>query len=198
MGYLHLDTGAMYRAVTLACHRQNLPPENSKQLTALLAQIDIRFVRESAGEQKVLLNGEDVSQAIREPEINRRVSAYSALPEVRRRLVKLQQQAAQDHDVVCEGRDIGTRVFPDAPHKFFIVADLEVRAKRRQLELADKGHTAELDALKNEIARRDKEDQEREHSPLIQAADAVLLDTSELTIEEQVNEMLAHIVGPSN
>ncbi|MCH7575122.1 MAG: (d)CMP kinase [Candidatus Marinimicrobia bacterium] len=197
LGYLHLDTGAMYRAVTVACLRQNLPPQPSPQLDLLLDELDIQFDREGSGDQRVLLAGEDVSGQIRSPEVNAVVSSYSALPQVRKRLVKLQQQAAEGNNVVCEGRDIGTRVFPDARHKFFIVADLKVRAERRRDELEAAGTAADLEELMAELARRDKADTIREHSPLVKAEDAIELDTSNLTIEMQVERVIAHVKGRS-
>lgn len=193
LGFLHLDTGAMYRAVTLACHQQALPADPSAQMSALLDELDIRFERDAAGNQRVLLNGADVSQLIRTPEINRAVSRYSALPVVRERLVRFQRQMAAENDVVCEGRDIGTRVFPEAAYKFFIVADIEIRARRRQQELLAKGYEADLALLETELQRRDAEDSAREHSPLVQADDAIVIDTSGLTIEEQVAKVIAHI-----
>ena len=187
----------MYRAVTLACLRKNLPPEPSPQLQSLLDELDIQFGKDKDGGQQVLLAGENVTGLIRSPEVNRKVSAYSALPLVRERLVKLQRQAAAEYDLVCEGRDIGTRVFPDAAYKFFIVADLQVRARRRLAELAAKGYPAELDELTADLARRDEEDTLREHSPLIKAQDAIELDTSEMTIELQVERVIAHVEGRS-
>ena len=193
LGFLHLDTGAMYRAVTLACNKQALPPDPSPQMSALLDDLDIRFERDPAGSQRVLLNGTDVSQLIRAPEINRTVSSYSALPMVRERLVKLQRKAAAENDVVCEGRDIGTRVFPGAAFKFFIVADIQIRARRRQQELLARGHEADLAQLEIELQRRDAQDSAREHSPLVQADDAIVVDTSDMTIEEQVATVIAHI-----
>lgn len=197
LGYLHLDTGAMYRAVTLACLRQNLPPRPSPQLDLLLDELDIQFDRAQSGEQRVLLAGEDVSRLIRTQEVNGQVSAYSALPQVRRRLVKLQQYLARDEAVVCEGRDIGTRVFPGAKHKFFLVADLKVRAQRRMSELQKAGISANLEELASDLARRDEADTIREHSPLVKAEDAIELDTSNLTIELQVQRVIDHVKGRS-
>ncbi|MCH8328624.1 MAG: (d)CMP kinase, partial [Candidatus Marinimicrobia bacterium] len=196
-GYLHLDTGAMYRAVTVACLRQDLPPQPSPELNLLLDELDIQFDREAGGDQRVLLDGEDITGQIRTREVNAIVSSYSALPQVRKRLVKLQQQTADGHNVVCEGRDIGTRVFPGARHKFFIVADLEVRAKRRKDELEAAGTAANLEELMADLARRDEADTIREHSPLVKADDAIELDTSNLTIEMQVERVIAHVKGRS-
>ena len=198
MGFLHLDTGAMYRTVTLACRKHDLPPVSSPQLNSLLDELDIQFDREASGLQRVFLDGVDVTREIRSPEIDRSVSAYSAMPEIRQRLVSLQRQLAAGHDIVCEGRDIGTRVFPDAEHKFFLVADPEIRALRRQTELARKGHAADLQQIKSELQGRDDEDSRREHSPLVKAQDAITLDTSQLSIEAQVERVIAHIQGRSD
>ena len=198
MGFLHLDTGAMYRTVTLACRKHDLPPVSSPQLNSLLDELDIQFDREASGLQRVFLDGVDVTREIRSPEIDRSVSAYSAMPEIRQRLVSLQRQLAAGHDIVCEGRDIGTRVFPDAEHKFFLVADPEIRALRRQTELARKGHAADLKQIKSELQGRDDEDSRREHSPLVKAQDAITLDTSQLSIEAQVERVIAHIQGRSD
>ena len=127
LGFLYLDTGAMYRAVTLVCLEEELAPQVSPQLLQILANMQIQF-EQTGADQITLVNGRDVTAAIRSAEVTRQVSAYSALPEVRDRLVGLQRRIGAVHNVVCEGRDIGTRVFPDASFKFYLVADLEVRA----------------------------------------------------------------------
>lgn len=193
MGFLHLDTGAMYRAVTLACMQAELPPEDSPRMAKLLAALDIRFQPEAEGGQSVLLNGSLVTEDIRRPDVTRQVSAYSALPRVRESMVKLQRQIGQEHDVVCEGRDIGTQVFPDAQFKFYLVADLKVRAKRRFEELGRQGLQPSLEAIMVNLEKRDREDTLREHSPLRQAADAVAVDTTTLTIPAQVKFVLSKI-----
>ncbi len=193
MGFLHLDTGAMYRAVTLACMQAGLPPEDSPRMAELLAGLDIRFQPAAEGGQSVLLNGSSVTEDIRHPDVTEQVSAYSALPGVRESMVKLQRQIGHEHDVVCEGRDIGTQVFPDAPFKFYLVADLKVRAKRRFDELRRQGLKPSLAAIIVELEKRDREDTLREHSPLKQADDAVAVDTTTLTVPSQVKFVLSKI-----
>lgn len=190
LGFVHLDTGAMYRAVTLAALREGVRPEQTEALAEMIKSLDIRFRWSGDGAQRVLLNGADVTDAIRTPEVNKLVSAYSAVPFVRERLLVLQRNVGQAQDVVCEGRDIGTRVFPDARYKFFLVADLEVRAGRRLAELRTQGHEPSLNDLMADLRRRDKEDASREHSPLLKACDAIEVDTSTLTIPGQVDYIL--------
>jgi len=138
----------------------------------------------------IWLNGEDVSVEIRTGDISSRVSAVSAIPEVREKMVKIQRQIAGKKDCVLEGRDIGTVVFPDAEYKFFLVADTEIRAKRRLLDLERIGETSTLAELMDDIERRDAVDSSREHSPLLQAEDAIPIDTSHLTINEQINKIV--------
>lgn len=187
LGFIHLDTGAMYRAVSIACREKRLPPKESSEMADLLASLDVRFQASGGGRQRTLLNGRDVTEAIRHPEVTRRVSAYSALAMVRERMVRLQRQIGAEHDVVCEGRDIGTRVFPDARFKFYLVADLEVRAKRRREELRAQGLNPSLRHIVEELRQRDREDSTRELSPLQKAEDAVTVDTTDLTIPAQVD-----------
>ena len=187
LGFMHLDTGAMYRAVTLACLRKQLPPEETPQLLALLEDLDVHTQPGVAGQSRVLLNGQDVTEAIRGPQVTQHVSNYSAMPAVREKMVALQRQVGIRHNVVCEGRDIGTRVFPRAQHKFFLVADLEVRARRRYEELQAQGFTPSLETIITELHVRDREDATRRHSPLKQAKDAVAVDTTHLSIKAQVD-----------
>lgn len=187
LGFIHLDTGAMYRAVTLACQEKGQPPQESSEMADLLASLDVRFQASGGGQQRTLLNGRDMTEAIRRPEVTRQVSAYSALAMVRKRMVRLQRQIGAEHHVVCEGRDIGTRVFPDARFKFYLVADLEVRARRRREELRAQGLNPSLRHIVEELRQRDREDSTRELSPLQKAKDAVTVDTTDLTIPAQVN-----------
>lgn len=193
LGFLHLDTGAMYRTVTWACMQAELPPEDSPRMAELLAALDIRFQPEAEGGQSVLLNGSLVTEDIRRPDVTRLVSAYSALPGVRTSMVKLQRQIGQEHDLVCEGRDIGTQVFPEAQFKFYLVSDLKVRAKRRFEELRRQGLKPSLEAIIVDLEKRDREDTSREHSPLRQADDAVVVDTTTLSIPAQVKFVLSKI-----
>ncbi len=189
LGYLHVDTGAMYRAVTLKVLRSGVEPEDRRGVAALLETTRV-LLRVEGGILRVLLDGEDVTEEIRSPEVTRAVSAVSSLPEVRQVMVREQRAMGAGGGIVLEGRDIGTVVFPDAECKFFLIAGIDVRAKRRLKELREKGISAELEELENEIRTRDRLDSTRELSPLRKAEDAVEIDTSELTIEEQVDEVV--------
>ncbi|MEE9465934.1 MAG: (d)CMP kinase [Candidatus Neomarinimicrobiota bacterium] len=193
LGFVHLDTGAMYRAATLDCLEQGLLPEASPELAQLLESLAIDLRQAPGGHQLVLLSGRDVTAAIRAPQVSQQVSAYSALPMVRERLFGLQRLIGSQYDVVCEGRDIGTRVFPNARFKFFLEADLDVRAQRRYEELQSRGFTQTRDSVREEIRVRDLQDSTREHSPLKKAQDAVLVDTSNMTIPAQVEFVINHI-----
>jgi cytidylate kinase len=186
LGYLHLDTGAMYRAVTFACLENEIPPEECAAMLKLLESLDIRFQSQN-GHQRTTLNGRDVTREIRGPQVTEYVSAYSALRVVRERMVALQRSIGVKHNVVCEGRDIGTRVFANADHKIFLEADLEVRAKRRFEELLSLGENPSLKALKEDLHQRDADDSSRELSPLRKAEDAIIIDTTNLTVRRQVD-----------
>ncbi len=185
LGYLYIDTGAMYRAATLAVLRAGINV-NDKEAVAHCVKNSTIGLRIERGEQKTMLNGEDVSALIRTPEINRVISIVSSYPEVRKILIDQQRALARDGGVVMDGRDIGTVVLPDAELKVFLVASLDERARRRQLELEKQGIHLSLNEIKDEIARRDKLDSERTMSPLRKAEDARELDTTRLTIEQQV------------
>lgn len=191
LNYLHLDTGAMYRAVTLAALRRNIDFKAEEKLVDLAKKIDITF--DEQGE--IFLNGENVSEEIRTAEVNAHVSETAAVKGVREVLVEKQKQLAQNNKVVMDGRDITTVVLPEAEHKFFLTASLEERAKRRYQEVKSKGETADYEKIKKSIARRDKLDSEREHSPLKQAEDAVLVDTTDLSIEQVLVKMIKIIEG---
>jgi cytidylate kinase len=193
LNYLHLDTGAMYRAVTLAALNNNLDFDAETKLVELAKNINITF--DKYGD--IYLNGENVSEEIRTAEVNRHVSQTAAVKGVREVLVKKQQQLAQNNKVVMDGRDITTVVLPEAEHKFFLTASLEERAKRRYQEVRSKKEDADFDKIKESIARRDKLDSEREHSPLKQAEDAVLVDTTDLSIDQVLEKMIAIIEGES-
>ena len=186
LGITHLDTGAMYRTVTWGLKKAAIHPSNDKKVQDFLKDLEIYF----DASNHIWLNGEDVSVEIRTGDISSRVSAVSAIPEVRERMVKIQRQIAGKKDCVLEGRDIGTVVFPDAEYKFFLVADTEIRAKRRLLDLERIGETSTLAELMDDIERRDAVDSSRDHSPLLQAEDAIPIDTSHLTINEQINKIV--------
>jgi cytidylate kinase len=189
LGYLHLDTGAMYRAVTFACLESGIPPEDSAAMSELLGSLDIRF-KSLNGHQRTTLNGRDVTREIRGPQVTEHVSAYSAQRMVRERMVILQRALGTNQNVVCEGRDIGTRVFPEANFKFYLEADLEIRAKRRFEELTAFGQEASLKEIKQDLHQRDVYDSSRELSPLQKAEDAITIDTTNLTVEQQVDSIV--------
>ncbi len=189
LGFTYLDTGAMYRCVTLSVLRHNIDLSNNSALTQLLSDLNIEFGQKN-GDVSVWLNGENVSAEIRQADVTNHVSAVSALASVREALVRIQRQIAANQNCVLEGRDIGTIVFPDAEIKFFLVADDRVRAERRQLDLKALGEDKSIEALIADIRRRDKLDSERDHSPLRKAEDAIEVDTTQLTINEQVDFMV--------
>ncbi len=184
-----IDTGAMYRAVTLWLLRHGIAPVEGSELKKALDEIRIEL--SSCGEeQRVLLCGEDVTSQVRDVEVTRQVSRIARLPQVRDALVTWQRQMASQGRVVMEGRDIGTVVCPDAPVKVFLMASLQERAERRTQELIGNGHRTEHGRIEDELQRRDTVDSTREHSPLRAADDAVVLDTTSLTFEEQVQKVI--------
>ncbi|MFQ6604991.1 MAG: (d)CMP kinase [Fidelibacterota bacterium] len=186
LGFTYLDTGAMYRAVTYALLEQKIPFTDVAQVSKAVAELDIAL-QTKAGQTIVRVNGRDISDAIRSKRVTDRVSACSAIPVVRREMVKLQRRMGREQNCVIEGRDIGTVVFPDAEWKFYIVADVTTRARRRLNDLNQIGESRSLETLIREINERDKKDSSRDHSPLKKAADAIEIDTSSLTIDEQVD-----------
>jgi CMP/dCMP kinase len=192
LGFLHLDTGAMYRAVTLKVLREHLDPRDSEKIARLVQSTRVELRRES-GHLRVLLDGEDVTDEIRSVEVTQTVSAISSLRAVRQAMVREQRTMGEQGSVVAEGRDIGTVVFPGADLKFFVIADIEARARRRQKDLREQGVEKELAEIERAIRERDALDSSREESPLRKAADAIELDTSDMTIEDQVQFVVAHI-----
>jgi cytidylate kinase len=189
--YIYIDSGAMYRAATLYCLRNNLfrgEEVMKEELIALLPEIRISFnYNSSSGRNETWLNGENVESDIRGIEVSSHVSVISQIREVRQKLVALQQEMGKAGGIVMDGRDIGTAVFPDADIKLFMTASPEVRAQRRYLELKEKGMEVPLDEIKANIEKRDYLDQNREESPLRMAGDAILLDNSHMTPEEQMD-----------
>lgn len=188
LGYRHLDTGAMYRAVALAATGRGVPPEDPAALEDLLAASTIDL---ASGQGRVLLNGQDVSEAIRRPEITRRASAYADVPLVRRALVAQQQRWGQGGGVVAEGRDIAAVVFPDAELKIALLADLAERARRRHRELTANGVGITLERVRADIQRRDREDAARDYGGTSAAVEIVELDTTRMTLAEQVECVVA-------
>lgn len=190
LGFVYIDTGAMYRCVALAAVRTGSDLSDVKQVEALAKQIRIEFESGST----VLLDGEDVTGAIRSPEASQAASKVSALPGVRQAMVIEQRRIATGHSVVMEGRDIGTVVFPNAAVKIFLDADPLVRAERRAAELREKGLQVDVKEIARQIEERDERDRSREDSPMIAAPDAVHLDTSGMTLE-QVEQAILDIAS---
>ena len=189
LGYLYIDTGAMYRALTLAVLRAGVPVDDPAAVAAVVAGVRVRLEPSPAG-NRVFLDGEDVTAAIRTPEVSAAVSQVAAIPEVRRRLVTLQRQLAGGGGVVMDGRDIGTVVLPHADLKVFLTADLEERARRRYLELKAVGHGLDLEEIRKNLEERDRLDSGRAVSPLRIADDAVIIDTTDRPVERVVAEVL--------
>ena len=189
LGAMYLDTGAMYRAIGLHMLRKGLV-DDPDAVAANVNDVDIE-VRHVDGVQRIFLSGEDVSEAIRQPEVSMVTSTVSAIPAVRARLVALQQQIADGHDVIMDGRDIGTKVLPNATLKIYLTASAEERARRRCLELEEKGMAEPYEKVLKEMIERDYQDTHRAASPLTRADDAVLVDSSDLTLEQSVARMKA-------
>ena len=191
LGILYLDTGAMYRAVALAARAEGIAADDDGALGELCTRIRISFGRED-GCQRVFLNDRDITGEIRLPEVSMLASAVSAQPSVRAAMVA-QQRACAAGGLVADGRDAGTVIFPGAPFKFYLDASVEVRARRRHKELIDKNIPMEYTVLLKDIEQRDHNDTTRLHAPLKPAPDAVILDTSQMTIEEVLAALEAHI-----
>lgn len=190
LGYIYIDTGAMYRALTFKAIQNDVDVNNEKDLFQLLSNMTIKLIPEE-GVQKVYIDQTDVSEAIRTPEVTRNVSFVAKHSLVREKMVDLQREYAVDGGVVMDGRDIGTHVLVDAEVKVFMIASVDERAQRRHIENVKNGFESNLDILKEEIATRDKIDSEREVSPLKKADDAVSLDSTSKSIEDVVEEILS-------
>ena len=186
---IYIDTGAMYRAMSLLMLQNGIPLDDAEKIgqECSRAQIDISYEN---GEQAVFLNGENVDAFLREERVGNAASAVSAVPRVRERLVQLQRELAESADVVMDGRDIGTVVLPDADLKIFLTASSRVRAERRYRELQEKGIEADLKTIQRDIEERDHRDMTRESSPLRQAEDAVVIDSSMMTVDEVIQNIL--------
>ena len=189
LGYVYVDTGAMYRAIGLAVCRRGIAEEDTAGIIAVLPEIRLAITYQN-GAQHVVLNGEDVSEAIRTPEIARYASKVSAVPAVRQFLLDVQRGMAENGNILMDGRDIGTVILPQAQVKIFLTASVEARAERRYLELCEKGQAVTREQVAADIAERDRQDMTRAIAPLRQAEDAVLLDTSALTLEESIQAVL--------
>ena len=193
LGYIYIDTGAMYRAVALFFVENNVSDGTDSRIESLLDKLEISIKYED-GAQKVILNGEDVTDKLRLEEIGKLASKFSAIGSVREKLVALQRKLAQKENVVMDGRDIGTVVLPNADLKIYLSASSKVRAKRRYLELLEKGYTdLDINEIEDEIIKRDEADMNREISPLKQADDAYYLDSSDMTLEEVVSKILSMV-----
>jgi len=190
LGYIYIDTGAMYRGIAWAAHRHDLTGDDADPIIHLLQRTDIKLRPHPDGTNEVVVDGEDVTGEIRSPEIGQLASRLSALPAVRRRLVALQQAMAREGSVVMEGRDIQTVVLPHADVKIFLTAPAEERARRRWLELGQRGRVADEQQVLAEIRARDERDSTRQDSPLKPAPDAVHVDTGGLTINQVVEKIL--------
>ena len=188
LGFIYVDTGAMYRAMAYYFLQNGIKPEDEKAISDACPKVDVT-IKYVNGEQQVILNGENISGKIRTEEVGNMASATSVYPIVRTKLVDLQRQLAAKENVIMDGRDIGTVVLPDANVKIFLTASSKVRARRRFDELTEKGIQCDFDEIERDIIERDKRDMNRETSPLKQAEDAVLLDSSELDIDGVVEKM---------
>lgn len=183
LGFLYVDTGAMYRAIALYLLRNQANINDEEVMDKMLDQITIRIVY-SKGEQQILLNNENVTGFLRDEKVGNMASVSSANPKVRAKLLQLQRDIAKENDVIMDGRDIGTFVLPNADVKIYLTATVEERAKRRYMELNEKGQDADLEKIKEDIRTRDYQDMNRTAAPLKQAEDAVLIDSSSMTIQE--------------
>ena len=189
LSFIYVDTGAMYRAMALYLLRRKVNRDDTEQIGNICQDAEISIEYKN-GEQIVLLNGENVNSYLRTEEVGNMASVSSAVPRVREKLLSLQRKLAKDMSVVMDGRDIGTTILPDADVKIYLIASSLTRAKRRYLELQEKGTVCNLDDIQKDIEERDQRDMSREISPLRQAEDAVLVDSSNLTIQQVVDRIL--------
>ncbi|MBR4870329.1 MAG: (d)CMP kinase [Oscillospiraceae bacterium] len=190
LGIVYVDTGAMYRSVGLYTFRKGVDPKDIEAVTALLPEITVDMRYGDDGLQRMFLNGEDVTTDIRLPQISMYASAVSAIPAVRAFLLDMQRDLARRNSVIMDGRDISTVVLPDAEVKIFLTAEAEIRAKRRELELQERGTPEPFEKILKELLERDYNDSHRAEAPLRQAEDAVLIDTTELNFEESKDAIL--------
>ena len=190
LGYVYIDTGAMYRSVGLYCLLNGISITDEKAVVDSIKDIDISIAYDDEGVQEVYLNGENVSTKIRTQEVGDAASTVSQYQPVRDKLVSLQQKLASTTSVVMDGRDIGSKVLPNADTKIYLTASVKERARRRANELKEKGMDCDINEVEKEIEERDYRDMHRENSPLIQVPDAVLVDSSDLTIDETIDAIL--------
>jgi cytidylate kinase len=195
MNIRYLDTGAMYRAMAVCALRAGVDPRDAETVARILPQSDVQVRYDEKNQQRVYLNGEDVTGELRTPSVSRGASDIAVHPAVRVKLVELQRQVARDNDVVMDGRDIGTYVLPDTPYKFYVDASPRERAKRRLLELQQKGQAPDttVEQMEREILARDATDSSREFAPLRRADDAIYIDTTDMSIEQAIAAVRGHI-----
>ena len=197
LNFLYLDTGGMYRCIALSVLEDKIDIYNELSLEKFIKNFNLEF-KAVDGRFDFIINGDNVSSKIRANTVSRKVSEISAISAIRKYMVGMQRNFAENNNCVVEGRDIGTVVFPDAEIKFFISASAQVRAKRRQLELRGIGETIALKDILRDIKARDKYDSERSHSPLKKSYDAIQIDTTEMTVDEQVSYMIKNIKKKKN
>ncbi len=195
LGFIYVDTGAMYRAVTLDVLNHGLNPEDEESVRGIVSKSQVELILNNDGSQRTILNGNDVTDRIRDLDVTRAVSAVSAMKSVRGKMTDIQRKIGLKGGIVMEGRDIGTVVFPDAEFKIYIDASIEVRAQRRYKELLAKGIQIEIDDLTSEIKERDRLNIERAIAPLKKAEDAINIDTSDMTFDEQVFAIISIVRG---
>ena len=192
LNFIYVDTGAMFRALALYFIRNNISPDEKEKIENACNNADIT-IEYLNGEQQVILNGENVSHLIRTEEVGNMASAASVYPSVRLKLVELQRNLAKKANVVMDGRDIGTYVLPNADLKIYLTASSSERARRRYLELKERGIAADISEIEKDIIERDKRDMNRDFAPLRQAEDAILIDSSDMTIEEVNETIIKHV-----
>lgn len=198
LGYIYIDTGAMYRAVTLQALMDKIHMYDENALTEIAQKVNITLQVNENGNTGVYLNNKDVTREIRTPEVSRNVSLVSRVPGVRERMTQLQKEMANKVSVVMEGRDIGTHVLPNADFKFYLTASVEERARRRHAELLDRGYLAPYEEIFNDIKKRDNIDSNRQVAPLKPAPDAEIIDCSSMTVEKVVNLIVTRVSGRLN
>ncbi len=189
LGCIYIDTGAMYRAIGVTALEKGVDPKDAEKIATILDDIDMKIISKDDG-QHILINGNDITGKIRTPDASMAASCVAVIPEVRLKLVDIQRDIAKNNNVVMDGRDIGTYVLPDAKIKIFLTAAVEERASRRYKELMEKGEKCSLDEVIADMIARDKQDSEREFAPLKKADDSILLDTTNLSLDESVTAIL--------
>ncbi len=195
LGFVYVDTGAMYRAITVDVLNHGIDPNDEEAVKEIAEKSSVELVPGKDGAQRTLLNGVDVSTRIRDRDVTQMVSAVSAMKAVREKMTEMQREIGKKGGIVMEGRDIGTVVFPDAEFKLFIEASIDVRAMRRHKELAENGVFVNIEDLKHQIGERDRLNTEREIAPLRKADDAIVIDNSDMTLDEQVAKIISIVRG---